>query len=31
MVDRNIEHKKTPISMSTLKELGCGKISIASL
>ncbi|MEI8668572.1 hypothetical protein P4S65_09880 [Pseudoalteromonas sp. B131b] len=31
MIDRNIEHKKIPIIMDMLKELGCDKISIASV
>ncbi|NNG44554.1 hypothetical protein HJP15_16795 [Pseudoalteromonas sp. NEC-BIFX-2020_002] len=31
MIDRNIEHKKIPVIMDTLKELGCERISIASV
>ena len=31
MIDRNIEHKKIPVIMNTLKELGCERISIASI
>jgi len=31
MIDRNIEHKKIPVIMDMLKELGCNKISIASV
>jgi len=31
MVDRNIEHKKIPTIIDTLKDSGCQKISIAAV
>ena len=31
MIDRNIEYKKIPIIMRTLKEQGCEKIAMASI
>jgi len=31
MVDRNIEHKKIPVIIDTLKDSGCQNISIAAV
>ncbi len=31
MIDKNIEHKKIPVIMDTLKDSGCQKISIAPI